>query len=299
MTREPNLGLYCAGWLATGPRGVIIDTMNEAYKTGQTILHDWNSQDIQNREKPGFSKVDSLLVGQGDPRSRLWRLWDLFFSLQVQRWLFERGVRPVSFDHWEQIDQAEKELGQVSGKPREKFIDIKRMVQILICSNHRSWDDLPFFTKSSTSTSLQLHKTYLHQIFASICGFNKNINKKRMKVAFFESGTKSTFFLSLIISSWININGSFIILNYYKNDEAFLNTKPMQLLLQQLNLMKKYTQKFAFSPRVLCDLHCCTGRAQKKPKKTPAKRDHSDIHPLRCLMHKMSSAKWFHLTTMR
>jgi adrenodoxin-NADP+ reductase len=28
-------GLYCAGWLATGPRGVIVDTMNEAFRVGQ------------------------------------------------------------------------------------------------------------------------------------------------------------------------------------------------------------------------------------------------------------------------
>ena len=34
------LGLYCAGWLATGPRGVIVDTMTEAFKVGQTISND-------------------------------------------------------------------------------------------------------------------------------------------------------------------------------------------------------------------------------------------------------------------
>ena len=33
-------GLYCAGWLATGPRGVIVDTMNEAFKVGQTVAED-------------------------------------------------------------------------------------------------------------------------------------------------------------------------------------------------------------------------------------------------------------------
>ena len=29
---ELIIGLYCAGWLATGPRGVIVDTMTEAFK---------------------------------------------------------------------------------------------------------------------------------------------------------------------------------------------------------------------------------------------------------------------------
>ena len=35
---EGENGLYCAGWLATGPRGVIVDTMNEAYKVGQGLM---------------------------------------------------------------------------------------------------------------------------------------------------------------------------------------------------------------------------------------------------------------------
>ena len=33
-------GLFCAGWLATGPRGVIVDTMNEAFNVGQTVAED-------------------------------------------------------------------------------------------------------------------------------------------------------------------------------------------------------------------------------------------------------------------
>ena len=29
--------LYCAGWLATGPRGVIVDTMTAAYSVAQVL----------------------------------------------------------------------------------------------------------------------------------------------------------------------------------------------------------------------------------------------------------------------
>jgi hypothetical protein len=52
-------GLYCAGWLATGPRGVIVDTMNEAYKVAQGILNDWKSgnQDQGATIKPGYTQV--------------------------------------------------------------------------------------------------------------------------------------------------------------------------------------------------------------------------------------------------
>ncbi len=52
-------GLYCAGWLATGPRGVIVDTMNEAYKVAQGILNDWKSgNQVQGTTaKPGYVQV--------------------------------------------------------------------------------------------------------------------------------------------------------------------------------------------------------------------------------------------------
>lgn len=56
-------GLYCAGWLATGPRGVIVDTMNEAFNVAQGILNDWKSgkQDQGTTVKPGYVQVGSYL----------------------------------------------------------------------------------------------------------------------------------------------------------------------------------------------------------------------------------------------
>merc|ERR1719361_2343450 len=34
-------GLFCAGWLATGPRGVIVNTMTEASKAGKKRIEYW------------------------------------------------------------------------------------------------------------------------------------------------------------------------------------------------------------------------------------------------------------------
>jgi adrenodoxin-NADP+ reductase len=101
-------GLYCAGWLATGPRGVIVDTMNEAFNVSQGIINDWKAgQSSANAgQKSGFVEVEKLFL--------------------------ERGIRPVSFENWEEIDKKEKEMGEVAGKPREKFIDIKTMVSVLM-----------------------------------------------------------------------------------------------------------------------------------------------------------------------
>ena len=97
-------GLYCAGWLATGPRGVIVDTMTEAFKVGQTV-----SSDLKNLtsdcSKEGFAQIEPLLA--------------------------ERNVRPVSFGDWERIDESEKKIGEHSGKPREKFTDVPTMMSQL------------------------------------------------------------------------------------------------------------------------------------------------------------------------
>ena len=33
-------GLYCSGWVKTGPVGVILNTMENAFETAQVILED-------------------------------------------------------------------------------------------------------------------------------------------------------------------------------------------------------------------------------------------------------------------
>ena len=107
---EGENGLYCAGWLATGPRGVIVDTMNEAYNVGQVIIEDWKSGGFKSGDAPagksGYTEVEKLFT--------------------------VRGIRPVSFENWEEIDRKEKQIGESSGKPREKFVDIKTMISVLI-----------------------------------------------------------------------------------------------------------------------------------------------------------------------
>ncbi len=34
-------GLYCSGWVKTGPVGVIVTTMENAFETAATILEDY------------------------------------------------------------------------------------------------------------------------------------------------------------------------------------------------------------------------------------------------------------------
>ncbi len=36
-------GLYCSGWVKTGPVGVIVTTMENAFETAATILEDYEN----------------------------------------------------------------------------------------------------------------------------------------------------------------------------------------------------------------------------------------------------------------
>ena len=35
------IGLYCSGWVKTGPVGVILNTMNNAFETAENIVKDY------------------------------------------------------------------------------------------------------------------------------------------------------------------------------------------------------------------------------------------------------------------
>ncbi len=97
-------GLYCAGWLATGPRGVIVDTMTASYRIGQVIATELEAN-ATSEVKAGYSNVEQLF-GQ-------------------------RNVKPVYFPDWENLDLKEKELGEQRGKPREKFTDVNDMMSYI------------------------------------------------------------------------------------------------------------------------------------------------------------------------
>lgn len=98
-------GVYSAGWLSTGPVGVILSTMSNAFETGGNVVTDIQNQVIDTSViKPGFSAINKKLL--------------------------TKGVQVVSFEDWEKIDQEEIKRGKAVGKPREKIIDIQEMLNI-------------------------------------------------------------------------------------------------------------------------------------------------------------------------
>ncbi|KAJ5200944.1 hypothetical protein N7449_005747 [Penicillium cf. viridicatum] len=106
-------GLYCAGWVKRGPTGVIASTMTDAFTTADTIV-----QDLAKR-------ADSTsLLHAPDHSSGLG--WD-GVKIEAQR----RGLRPTSWKDWQRIDAAERESGQLKGKPRDKLGRVEEMLKVL------------------------------------------------------------------------------------------------------------------------------------------------------------------------
>lgn len=96
-SNEADPGLYTAGWLATGPSGVILTTMNNSFAVAQTIIHDIES---------GALKCESIRPGV------------TLDNHQV-----------VSWRDWGKIDKREIESGKKSNKPREKILEVEEMLR--------------------------------------------------------------------------------------------------------------------------------------------------------------------------
>ncbi|XP_038591380.1 NADPH:adrenodoxin oxidoreductase, mitochondrial [Micropterus salmoides] len=98
-------GLYCSGWLKTGPTGVIATTMNNSFDTARSLMEDMDSGTLDvSVAKPGSQSICALLE--------------------------KRGVKPVVFSDWEKIDSEETRRGEAIGKPREKLLTVEEMLQV-------------------------------------------------------------------------------------------------------------------------------------------------------------------------
>ncbi|KAG5677782.1 hypothetical protein PVAND_007513 [Polypedilum vanderplanki] len=98
-SNEVDVGLYVAGWLGTGPSGVILTTMNNAFKISHTIIDDFRN---------GIIKCDTNKTGI-DPRN----------------------YPCITWTDWLKIDKEETERGHKVNKPREKIVSIKEMLSIV------------------------------------------------------------------------------------------------------------------------------------------------------------------------
>jgi ferredoxin--NADP+ reductase len=99
----PVPGLYCTGWIARGPRGLIGDNREHGVRTAKNVLEDF-PQETPYEARPGIDALDRLLE--------------------------MRGVRSVCMDGWRRIDASECDRGERLGKPREKYTCIEEMLEL-------------------------------------------------------------------------------------------------------------------------------------------------------------------------
>ncbi len=102
-------GMYCSGWVKRGPTGVIASTMDDAFNTADIIVKDW----------------------QGGVKFNQYGEDDRGGFRMVEREMRKRGVRPVSWQDWLKIDEAERRRGKENGKEREKFRSVDEMLKVL------------------------------------------------------------------------------------------------------------------------------------------------------------------------
>ena len=100
-----KVGHYTAGWIKRGPSGVIGTNKKDALETVQHLLADIGEQTLLEPASPEPVAVEELLA--------------------------ERGVRFVSFEDWQAIDQAEVGRGEPHGRPRVKFVRVEEMLESL------------------------------------------------------------------------------------------------------------------------------------------------------------------------
>ncbi|KAG8235984.1 hypothetical protein J437_LFUL015138 [Ladona fulva] len=102
---EGMKGVYCSGWVGTGPVGVILSTMNNAFAVGHTIVQHMETGVIDLAvSKSGYEAISQVIAN--------------------------KGIQSVSFSDWEKIDAKEKRKGKEVGKPREKITSIAEMLQV-------------------------------------------------------------------------------------------------------------------------------------------------------------------------
>ena len=100
-----KVGHYAAGWIKRGPSGVIGTNKKDALETVRHLLADIESGTLLDPPDPDPGAVEELLA--------------------------ERGVRFVSFEDWQAIDETEVGRGEPHGRPRVKFVRVDEMLDAL------------------------------------------------------------------------------------------------------------------------------------------------------------------------
>ncbi len=100
-----KVGHYAAGWIKRGPSGVIGTNKKDALETCRHLLEDVAAGSVLDPATPEPGAVEDLLA--------------------------EKGVRYITFEDWQAIDEAEVGRGEPHGRPRVKFVRVEEMLENL------------------------------------------------------------------------------------------------------------------------------------------------------------------------
>lgn len=98
-------GEYVVGWIKRGPSGIIGTNKPDSQETVEHMFEDVADDNTHNPTRTAPEAVNNFLE--------------------------ERGVRYVSYEDWQLIDQTEMQRGEVMGRPRVKFTDPTDMLRLL------------------------------------------------------------------------------------------------------------------------------------------------------------------------
>jgi ferredoxin/flavodoxin---NADP+ reductase len=101
---NPVPGEYVAGWIKRGPSGVVGTNKADAHDTIKILV----------AEQANLPKIDAE---NAKPEA-------------VDKLLESKGVRFISFKHWQALDAHELQLGVAQGRPRVKVTNIAKMLEL-------------------------------------------------------------------------------------------------------------------------------------------------------------------------
>ena len=100
--RGPILGEYVVGWIKRGPTGVIGTNKPDAQETVNSLLEDLEAGRVN-------EPTDSARGA-------------------IERLLGQRDVAHVTYQGWQQIDEAERSAGEPAGRPRVKLCTLEELL---------------------------------------------------------------------------------------------------------------------------------------------------------------------------
>lgn len=107
-------GMFVSGWLATGPVGVIVSTMFDAFGVADELVKEWH--EALNVGRPS----NTFCAQAGFPEA----LREIPEAVRTPQ-------RTVSYEQWLEIDRAELQRGKELGKSREKFLTVADMLRVI------------------------------------------------------------------------------------------------------------------------------------------------------------------------